>query len=408
MRSLGALATIVSLGSLHAQNYVRDVYPIWQQHCLGCHASGTKMGSLDIETWEGVQNGGNHGTIVVPGDPKASRLYTMLMGEGQPAMPMDGKVLSAPEIEVVRQWIANGATPPTTAEIAMLKAKAAGENTPIFSLAWRPRSTEVAVGRSHVVDLLHPVTKAIRATLEGHADAIRALAFSRDGQRLAAAGGRPGQNGEVLIWNVAAQSILVKINGHRDVIQTVAFSPDARRIATGSADKLVKLWDTATGLEIRTLSGHLGAVHSVAFTPDGQRLISGSADGTVRIWSSITGDQQYPLSGDVLALSPDGQRLATAGRDRKIRIWALGEKSALLLQPATALVATVIALAWSPDGNRIASADRDQAVRVFSAHDMSELQPFPLKSDLVTGITFSSDGARIVVSRFDGTLDIID
>ena len=63
MRLLVALATIVSLGGLHAQNYVRDVYPIWQKHCLGCHASGTKMGSLDIETWEGIQHGGNHGTM---------------------------------------------------------------------------------------------------------------------------------------------------------------------------------------------------------------------------------------------------------------------------------------------------------------------------------------------------------
>ena len=380
MRLLVALATIVSLGGLHAQNYVRDVYPIWQKHCLGCHASGTKMGSLDIETWEGVQHGGNHGTIVVPGDPKASRLYTMLIGEGQPAMPMDGKVLSGPEIEVVREWIANGATPPTTAEIAMLKAKAAGEETPIFSLAWRPRSTEVAVGRKQVVDLIDPVTKAIRATLEGHADAVRAVAFSRDGQRLAAAGGRPGKNGEVLIWDLAALSIsakITKINGHRDVIYAVAFSPDGQRIATGSGDKLVKLWDAATGLEIRTLHGHLGAVHSLAFTPGGQRLISGSADGTVKIWSPVTGEQQYTLSGDAsqtLALSPDGQLLATAGRDRKIRVWALGQKSGRLIQTATPHGAAVIALAWSPDGKRIASSYGDRAVKVFSAYDMSELQ----------------------------------
>ena len=113
--------------SAHAQRYVQDVFPIWEKHCLGCHASGTNMGSLDIETWEGLQRGGNHGTILVPGNTKSSRLYTMLIGETKPAMPMDGQVLSAAEIEIVRKWIASGAPPPSAAEIAELQRRAAGE-----------------------------------------------------------------------------------------------------------------------------------------------------------------------------------------------------------------------------------------------------------------------------------------
>ena len=128
MRILASLALTVAIAS--AQSYVQDIFPIWEKHCLGCHASGTTMGSLDLETWEGLQRGGNHGTIVVPGDVRASRLYTMLTGETKPAMPMDGKVLGKEEIEVVRKWIASGAPPPSAAEITELRRRAAGEDKP--------------------------------------------------------------------------------------------------------------------------------------------------------------------------------------------------------------------------------------------------------------------------------------
>ena len=167
MRILATLALTAALAS--AQNYVQDVFPIWEKHCLGCHASGTTMGSLDLETWEGLQRGGNHGTIVVPGNLKASRLYTMLTGETKPAMPMDGKVLSAGEIEVVRKWIASGAPPPSDAEIAELRRRAAGEEKPKANRQIKPvgsrglaQRREIAVGRFDRSDaLLHqPRTKS--------------------------------------------------------------------------------------------------------------------------------------------------------------------------------------------------------------------------------------------------------
>ena len=145
VRILATLAHTAGLAS--AQNYVHDVFPIWEKHCLGCHASGTTMGSLDLETWEGLQRGGNHGTIVVPGDLKASRLYTMLTGETKPAMPMDGNVLSAREIAVVRKWIASGAPPPSAAEITELQRRATGQQNPKARHGSRQGKRSTRVGR---------------------------------------------------------------------------------------------------------------------------------------------------------------------------------------------------------------------------------------------------------------------
>jgi hypothetical protein len=93
-------------------DYTKDVYPIWVEHCFGCHAAGVNMGSLDLENWEGVLRGGNTGPIIVPGKSAESRLYRLLTAQDSPAMPMDGKVLPKPLIEKVRRWIDEGAKPP--------------------------------------------------------------------------------------------------------------------------------------------------------------------------------------------------------------------------------------------------------------------------------------------------------
>src|SRR5690349_13635627 len=111
-------------------------------------------------------------------------------------------------------------------------------------MAWRPDGGELAIGGYKEVRLFDAARKPV-ATLTGHAEAVRALAFSRDGKLLAAAGGLPARKGEVKIWNVAAHSVITTIAGHSDCIYAVAFSPDGAMLATAGYDKLIKLWDAS-------------------------------------------------------------------------------------------------------------------------------------------------------------------
>src|SRR5215469_2296823 len=61
--------------------YAKDVVPIFAANCAGCHAATVKMGSLDLDTFEGLQKGGHSGPVITPGKSAESRLYQMITGQ---------------------------------------------------------------------------------------------------------------------------------------------------------------------------------------------------------------------------------------------------------------------------------------------------------------------------------------
>jgi hypothetical protein len=87
-------------------SFALDVLPLFQQECTVCHGGS---GGLFLDTYAGVIAGGDSGAVVVPGDPDASLLPQRLDGSIPPQMPLDGDPLSGPEIDIIRQWILEGA-----------------------------------------------------------------------------------------------------------------------------------------------------------------------------------------------------------------------------------------------------------------------------------------------------------
>jgi len=106
------LALLALLAADPPPDFARDVLPVFAKYCYGCHATGIKMGSFECDTYDGVMNGANHGSVVVPGKPDESRLYLTLAGKMSPSMPLSNERLTAAEIAVVKDWIAAGAKPP--------------------------------------------------------------------------------------------------------------------------------------------------------------------------------------------------------------------------------------------------------------------------------------------------------
>jgi WD40 repeat protein/mono/diheme cytochrome c family protein len=424
MKSVLLFLVPAALMAQSSPDFVQDVAPIFANKCIGCHAAKVKMGALDLDTVDGLKQGGHKGTILVPGNSKESRLYRMVAGLEAPAMPMGGAKLTDAELAAIKNWIDSGANLPGPEFVSVTELSNApgggpvfeanpGAKAQIFSMAFRPDGKLLAVGGYKEVRLVDSATGRITATLTGMKHAVRAVAFSGDGALLAAAGGNPGVKGEAVLWDTATNARLASMEGHDDCIYGLAISPDGKTLATSSYDKLIKLWDTASGKEIRTLKDHIDAVYALAFTPDGSRLISASADRAVKVWDPATGQRLYsmsePLDGlNAVAVSPSGKLVAAGGLDKTIRTWSLGGKNATMVDSLIAHEDAILSIAFSPDGETLVSSAADGAIKVFQTRGLTELKTIPGQSDWVMALEYSADGSVLAAGRHDGTLSIYD
>ena len=65
--------------------------------------------------------------------------------------------------------------------------------------------------------------------------------------------------------------MIASLGGHRNSVRTVAFSPDNKTLATAGADKTILLWDVFKNQELRRVGGPVLA-SSAAFSPDAKLL----------------------------------------------------------------------------------------------------------------------------------------
>jgi hypothetical protein len=80
-----------------------------------------------------------------------------------------------------------------------------------------------------------------------------------------------GSDGVVTLFD-ADLHVSHTMRGHVGSVNALAFSRDGKRLATAGTDKTVKVWEVATGLEILTLKDMLATPVGLAFSPDNQQL----------------------------------------------------------------------------------------------------------------------------------------
>src|SRR5437868_6669728 len=111
-RSFILLAVAVSAASAaDLPSFAKDVAPVLATNCAGCHSAGVKMGKLDLGNFDELKR------VIVPGKSAESRLYLLITGKAQPAMPLGGKPLAEGEISIIQRWIDAGAPPPRPGEV---------------------------------------------------------------------------------------------------------------------------------------------------------------------------------------------------------------------------------------------------------------------------------------------------
>src|SRR4051812_25467495 len=83
------------------------VRPLLLAHCVECHGPKKRQGGLRLDSAAGLQDGGDSGAVVVPGQPDKSLLLRAVRHEG-PKMPPK-KQLAGADIAALADWIRMGA-----------------------------------------------------------------------------------------------------------------------------------------------------------------------------------------------------------------------------------------------------------------------------------------------------------
>ena len=180
-----------------------------------------------------------------------------------------------------------------------------GHTGPVTSVAFHPNlpilATASTDGNLRVWSLETDTPAQIKHDLLNRNVPLTSVAFSPDGRKLAV--GRwarsPGttlvvlerRGGHVIgeplgvTYEISDQ---LQLDRHWESVMGVAFSPDGETLAAGGAEGAVHLWAINSEEDIqsipRVLPRHKDSVFKVVFSPDGKTLASGSDDGTVLLW----------------------------------------------------------------------------------------------------------------------------
>ncbi|BAY99287.1 protein kinase [Tolypothrix tenuis PCC 7101] len=284
----------------------------------------------------------------------------------------------------------------------------------INCVSFNPEVTTLASGDDKIIKFWDVNSQKPLATLSGHSQAVKSVAYSPDGKLLATA----SDDQTIKLWDVNQLQEIYTLAGHSHAVKSVAFSPDGQILASGSWDKTVKLWDVNTGKEISTLSKHQLQVNSVAFSPQGQLLASTSFDRTICLWQlsearEFKNRPDYTLLGTLsghawavltVAFSPDGKILATGSDDNTIKLWEVntGQVITTLLGHSW----SVLALAFTSDGTMLISASRDRTVKLWNVSTATEIATLSGHADSVSTVAVSPDAQLIASGSRDKTIKL--
>ncbi|MSQ97231.1 MAG: hypothetical protein EXR98_22130 [Gemmataceae bacterium] len=377
-----------------ATSYYKDVRPIVQQHCQGCHQPAMAKGGYVMTAYQDLFKKTEKDVIgVVAGKLEQSEVYQQIIAQKgkKPAMPRGKEPLSDREVTIIKRWIEQGAKDDTPASAKQQIVDA--DHPPVYaqppvinSLAFSKDGTLLAVSGYHEV-LLHKADgTGLVARLIGVSERIQSLAFSPDGKWLAVTGGNPGRFGEVQIWNVEKRKLKLSVPITFDTLYGASWSHDSKLIAFGGADNSLRAIEAETGKQVLFQGSHSDWVFDTVFSVKSNFLVSVSRDrsmkltevATERLEDNITSITPGALKGGLQAVDrhPLKDELLIGGADGTPKLYQMyrtkprqiGDDFNNIRNYTPPMQGRIFAVKFSPDGNRVvagSSSDGKGEVRVY-------------------------------------------
>ena len=410
------LTALAAFAAAHAAEpgFSRDVRPILQRSCQGCHQPNLKTSDLDLTTFAGLAAGGKRG-------PAIKLLVPYVTGEMKPQMPMGQPPLPPEQIALLRDWVAAGGKDDTPAAAAPSDKPVSYTQAPVITaLTFSPDGGTLAVSAYREV-LLVPVSGTTPAKrLAGLSEKIHGLSFSSDGKRLVVAGGTPARFGEVQIWDVPAAKMLKSVMVTGDTIFGGALSPDGKIIAVGCTDNTVRLLDAESGQELHKIGNHENWVLGTVFGKDSKRVVTVGRDRAAKLTDTKTGaflENINLLRGELSAVArhPAKEIVVIGGEDRYPYVYQMDRSKNMKIADDTTLIhkldrqdGAIFALAWSPDGSKIAVAGAAPQVRIYDADSGKPVASYTGHTAGIYTLAWSPDSKTLAAGGFDGKVRFYD
>jgi WD40 repeat protein len=433
-------------------SYYKQIRPILQQHCQGCHQPARPQGAYSMTTYaEVVRPIKEKKHPVVAGKPEASLMIEQITpgASMKAAMPKDKDPLPAKDIALIRTWITQGAKDDTP---ALARDPIDAGHPPVYnlppvisSLDFSPDGSLLAVSGYHEVLLHKGDGSELVARLVGLSERVQSLAFSPDGKRLAVAGGAPGRFGEVQVWDIETRKLLLAQTIGFDTLYGISWSPDGTKLAFGCPDNTLRAINAETGEQVLYQGAHNDWVLETCFSRDGNFIASVSRDrsmkltevATQRFIDNITSITPGALKGGLLTVARSPQKpdrkvvpadkgidtsdrfydeLLIAGSDGVPRVYKMHrEKKRVIGDDANkvreygALPGRIYAARFNADGSRFvvgSSLNGTGEVRIYQTSDAKQIAR--LETTPTFTVAYRPDGKVVAAAGFDGTVRLID